>query len=269
MKKDISVVLIVLCAVLGCTFNVREESKSITLQGSTAGLTEVSLGENLCEDNSIDIYGIDTSTFTIDAVVRMLSTGLSDDELDKLRLNMSQDGEISIAYSGDNWQCIEIDDLTMSIDQSVNLAIASVSGAITVSKMEGFLTLTSVSGACNAVTEKGCSIKTTSGDVEVTLGSDSLVDTAAVYIKTVSGAIDIFLPEDTTLLSKTVCAITVKSTSGDVTITVPKAFTANYTYSTTSGDKEVSNLFILSSTSKNVITCTTSSGDFEIRCYDE
>ena len=269
MKKNIGIVLYVLIAALGCTFNVREESKSITLEGSTAGLTKVSLSEAFCDDTEMEIFGIDTKSFALNATARMLLIENSDDDLDKLHLNISQSGEIGLSYTGDNWQCIEVDDLVMSIDKSIDFDLESVAGNITISKMEGFLTLNTVSGNCNVTAKKGCSIKTTSGDVELSLGSDSLLDTAAVYIKTVSGDIDIFLPEDTMLLSKTVCAMTVKSTSGDVTITVPRGFTANLVYTTTSGDKEVSDLFILNSAAKNFIKCTTSSGDLEINCYAE
>jgi DUF4097 and DUF4098 domain-containing protein YvlB len=182
---------------------------------------------------------------------------------------LSQKGEISFSYPGDNWACIEIGTISMDIDKTVDLDFESESGNIKAMDMESFLDLKTVSGNCNIETNEGCKVKTTSGNVNLSVSYDSLIDTTDLYVKTVSGDVDLFLPNDTLAYITTICTITVKTTSGDILIKVPEGFTANLNFSTTSGNKKISSSFTNNSASQNTIKCTTTSGDLKINTYSK
>ncbi len=269
MKCKILLVIIAFSFIIGCTFNIKEQSKEVTVTSSTVGLTEVSFNEELLEDNNINVQGIEGKSIIITTHARMLMLNEGDDDLDDLQLTIDQKGKISYSYEGDNWACITIGKISMDIDKTVDLDFESVSGDIKIMDMESFLTLKTVSGSCNIETNEGCKVKTSSGDVKLSVGYDSLIDTTDLYVKTVSGDVDMFLPNDTLAYTITVCEITLKTTSGDVTITVPEGFTANLNFSTTSCDKKISSSFIDNSGSSNIIKCTTTSGDLKIKTYSK
>ena len=86
-------------------------------------------------------------------------------------------------------------------------------------------------------------------------------------METESGEVEIYLPNDTLAFVNTVCKITIKTESGDVTIKVPQCFTADLYYSTKNGHKDISSSFNDNSTSSNTIKCTTKSGDLTINSY--
>lgn len=269
MKRKILPVIMSLFFVMGCTFNIQEQSKEVTLTASSVGVTKVSIDEELLEDNNISTQGIDAQSIIVATHASMLLLQDSDDDLSNLQLSISQNGEISYSYSGDNWACITIGKISMDIDKTVDLDFESVSGDIKIMDMESFLDLETVSGNCDIETNEGCKVKSTSGDVRLNVSYDSLIDTTDLYVKTVSGNVDMFLPNDTLAYTTTVCEITLKTTSGDVTITVPVDFTANLNFSTTSGDKKISSSFIDDSGSSNTIKCATTSGDLRIKTYSK
>lgn len=269
MKNQMCVSVIIIGLLTGCTFNIKEQSREITLSRSSAGLTEISIEENLIEDNDIDIQGITEKMIIVTVVARMLVLKTSDDDLDNLQLIISSEGTIGFTYPYDDWSRIQIDNMSLYLDKTLDTDLESVSGNITVTDMEGFCRIKTTSGDCRIETNEGCHIRTTSGTIDVTIGYDSLRDTTDAYVKTVSGDVEIFLPADTLAFTQTVCAITVKTTSGNVAISVPRGYTANLDYSTTSGDKTTSPFFNDNSASTNTITCTTSSGDLSIKTYNQ
>lgn len=269
MKSNILTGITALLFIAGCTFNVQEQSKEVTLTHSSAGLTKVSINEDLLEENNISVQGIAGKFVIVTTHASMLMLNDSDDDLDDLQLSISRSGEISYIYSGDNWSCLKIGKIVVDLDKTIDLDLESVSGDIKVMDMESFLDLETVSGNCNIETNEGCKVKTTSGDVKLSVDYDSLVDTTDLYIKTVSGDVDMYLPNDTIAYINTICKIKVKTTSGDVMIKVPAGFTANLSFSTTSGDREISSSFNNSSASSNTIKCTTTSGDLEIKTYSK
>ena len=267
MKRKNFSTIITLFFIVGCTFNVKEESKEITLVASSIGLTKISIEEDLIEDNDVDIQGIAPKNIIFTAQARMLVVKDDDDDLDKLQLTISQNGKIGLSYTGNNWSCIEIDEVSLDIDRSLDVDIKSKSGRIKVEDMESFLKLRTESGDCKIGTDAGCDLKTSSGDIEVTIMYDSLIDTTIWDVETESGEVEIYLPNDTLAFVNTVCKITVETESGDVTLKVPLGFTADLDYSTKSGDKDVTALFNDDPTSSNTIKCTTKSGDLTINSY--
>lgn len=252
MKLHILIGICFIVFIVGCTFNIKEESKEITLTSSSAGLTEISVEKDLLEDNDIDIQGIEEKKVTVTAFVRMLVLEDEDADLDNIQLIINPSGTISYSYSGDNWQGITIEEVSMGVDKTLDLDLESVSGDINVEAMSGSLTL-----------------ETTSGNIEVTMPYDTLLDSSRCYIETVSGDVGIYLHPNILEFVKTVFSISIETTSGDVKITVPIGFTADLDYDTKSGDKDISSSFIDFSGAKNVINCTTTSGDLEIETYSQ
>jgi len=263
----------ILCAITviaffaGCTFNVKEESKEITLTSSSAGLTQISIKENLLEEDDIDIQGIEEKSIIVTAVARMLVLSDNDDDLDNLQLSIGSGGEIGYAYPGDGWSRITIDEMSVSMDKTLNCDLKSVSGDITIADMVGVCKIETISGDCIVETIKGCDIKTTSGDIDVSVGYDSLIDTTDLFIETVSGDVGINLDPYVPAFTNVVYYISVETTSGDVIITVPKGFTADLGYNTNSGNKSISSAFIDYDGAKHSIICSTTSGDLTIHTY--
>lgn len=255
MKLKILSGICVLAFIVGCTLNVEEESKEITLNSSTAGLTKITMGEESLEDNDIEIQGINGKNIVLTVVVKMLVLKDEDLDLENLQLDISQSGEIGYSYSGDNWSNIMINEVSMEVDKTLDLDIKSVSGNIKVKDIMGSLTL-----------------NTTSGDVEVSTVCDSLLDTTKCNVTTKSGDVEInidrdilaFIPKVTDTI---VTDITIETRSGDITITVPDGFTACLNYSTKSGEKDISPAFKDHSDAKNHLTCTTKSGNLTIKAY--
>lgn len=269
MKSTIAAGILFLILFTGCTFNVQEQSKEITLLHSSVGLTKVSIHEELLEENSVSVQGIEGKVIIVSTYASMLTLKDDDDELNGLSLLIDRNGEISYTYPGTNWSCIEIGKISVDLDKTIDLKLKSRSEDIKVMDMKSFLDLETVSGNCNIETSEGCKVETTSGDVKLSVEYDPLVVTTSLYMKTTSGDVDIFLPNDTLAYTTTTGRITVKTTGGDVTITIPEGFTANLNFSTTSGDREVTPSFNNNSASSNSIKCTTTSGDLTIKTYSK
>ncbi len=250
MRKQIVCGVVCMAAILsGCTFNVTEEIKAVTLSASSVGLSEISVKKNLLEDSDIAIVGIDEKVITVTAVASMLVLNDGDDDLDKLQLSISSGGSIGYSYLGNDWSRIKIDNMSLRIDRSLDCDLESISGKIKVKDMISSL-----------------SLETISGDIEVTLDSDTLPDTLNCTVETVSGDVEINVDPDILISAKTVYTISIETTSGDIIITVPELFEADLTWSTKSGDKETSS-FIDNSGAKHTITCKTTSGDLTIEGY--
>ena len=95
MKCKILLVIIAFSFIVGCTFNIKEQSKEVTVTSSTVGLTEVSFDKELLEDNDISVQGIEGKSITITTHARMLMLNDSDDDLDDLQLIINQNGKIT------------------------------------------------------------------------------------------------------------------------------------------------------------------------------
>lgn len=251
----------------GCTFNITEKVKEITLSGSASGLTKISVSENLLEDNEIEIQGIDSQQVIVTAVARMFVLKDNDDVLDDLQLSISSGGEIGFVYPGESWSRIGIEAMSIQMDRTLDCDLKSVSGNIEISDVAGFCKVRTTSGNCEVETVEGCNIKSKSGDITVNSVYDSLQDTTKLYIESVSGDVDIYLPNDTLAFTGTVCLISVKTSSGDICITVPYGFSADLDFSTQSGDKTISVYFNDISASSNTIDCETIGGDLIIKSY--
>ncbi len=251
MKRYLVFFISLILFFAGCTFNIKEQSKEVTLSRSSIGLTKISIGNELLQENDIDIQGTKGKQVVVSAVARMLVLKESDDNLDDLQLNISINGTIGYAWPGDDWSRIRIDEISIRADKTLDCNFETISGDVKIIDMMGAHTL-----------------ETVSGDVELGLGCDSLLDTMDIYITTVSGDVEINLDLYIPAFAKTIYNISIETKSGDVEITVPPNFSANLDYTTKSGDKDISSSFIDLNSAKHIIKCKTTSGDLKIETYN-
>lgn len=122
-----------------------------------------------------------------------------------------------------------------------------------------------VGGDCLIRARKGCSVRTVGDDIGLTVLADTMVDSLVCNLRSVSGDISVDMVRGATTFDSTVCIINITTRRGDVAIRVPPRFTARLEYTSRSGKKKVAKAFSDLQASRNVIRCSTVSGNLTIK----
>jgi DUF4097 and DUF4098 domain-containing protein YvlB len=217
MKKNIPsrvLCLAVLAALAagGCVFNATRITTQRSGQATSDGLNLVSL-------DTRDHSGNITVNGTTDPIVKATVTvseiaiqGSGETAADQLTVSITPAGGVgtvgfSVADKNDAWEVLRLEDVTLVSDQALDVWSKTTSGNINLTGINGFVDLETTSGNVTADVVRGCYIAVTSGNIDVSLKPDS-----------------------------TFASATLKTTSGNIKITVPKGFKANLDLSATSGN---------------------------------
>jgi DUF4097 and DUF4098 domain-containing protein YvlB len=227
----------------GCVFNVDRISQQKSGQATSAGLTQASIDMSGYTGN-ITVSG------TSDSIVKATTTisemaieGESNSAIDELSVSVARRGttaNVTFSYPADNdkWELLRIESMTIACFQDLGVSAKTTSGNINLSGVKGDLTLETTSGNITADVVSGCDISVTSGNIEVTLKPDSSLADA-----------------------------TMKTTSGNIKVFVPKGFAANLELKTTSGNIHTPNddhSRLNGGNAGVVISCTATSGNIRI-----
>jgi DUF4097 and DUF4098 domain-containing protein YvlB len=227
----------------GCVFNVDRISQQKSGQASSEGLSEV----------SIDLSGYSgdiTVSGTSDSIVKATTTvselaieGETGSAIDELSVSVDKNGTTgSIAFSypagSDKWELLRFEGMTVTSFDDLDVSAKTSSGNIDLTGINGAVSLETTSGNVTASVVSGCDINVTSGNIDVTLKPDSRF----------TGA-------------------TLKTTSGNIKVYVPRGFAADLYLKTTSGDIHTpgnDHSRLNGGDSSVVITCTATSGNIRI-----
>jgi DUF4097 and DUF4098 domain-containing protein YvlB len=194
--------------IAGCAFNVREDNQVVSLQTSSEDISSIQFYNDIFATRDIAVQGIQSESLFVSTVVRRMVLD-GQDANDNLSLSMGADGTIRFNYSGEDWEALELDKLSLRLDRSTDLKLSSITGDIEVAGMLGFLTVTNTTGDIALETARGCKVTSTTGDIGVTVVPDGIaLDSVIVTVTT--GDIDISVP--TGLRAR----LDLKTTTGDI-----------------------------------------------------
>jgi hypothetical protein len=152
-------------------------------------------------ESDISIEGIDADSLVFTCVLRRLVTA-GDESIDELELRANRGGDtvsLSLMTDGDDWVVYELDRVEMCVGRRWGLDAGTVGGTLDVRGIEGFVRASVTEGRVDIETAKGCELDVESGDVSVSLQSDS-TDPALdslfedVDIRIERGSVDVRVP---------------------------------------------------------------------------
>jgi len=231
----------------GCVFNVDRISQEKSGQVSSIGLTAASIDLSGYSDN-IAVSGTSDSIVKVTTTVsEMAISGSDESALDQLSIFIAKNGATgTVAYSypagSDKWELIRTEGMTLTCYESLEVSARTTSGNITLTGIKGGLSLKTTSGNVTADVVSECDISVTSGNIEVTVKPDSGFSSA-----------------------------TLKTTSGNIKVHVPKSLMADLALKTTSGKIETpgnDHSLLNGGNAAVVISCTATSGNITIEEYD-
>jgi DUF4097 and DUF4098 domain-containing protein YvlB len=228
----------------GCVFNANRISVQKTGEVPSTGLNGIVAD---LSDYSGNVTVTGTAEKRVKATVAVsdiATTATGESNLDQMTVDVTTHdsvGTVGISFAGtmDQWELIRVEDISVSCDKALDVTAKAVSGNIEASGIEGFMDLETVSGNVNAEAVSNCSLTVTSGNIELTLDPDTAIFTRAVC----------------------------KTTSGNITVTVPDNFRADLDLTVTSGNINTpgSSKTRLNGGNPAVhIICTTTSGNITI-----
>jgi hypothetical protein len=227
----------------GCVFNATRITTPVSGQASSAGLVGVSLDVRNLSGN-VTITGATTPTVQATVNVSEMAITGSTPAADQLSVSITPTSGVgtvgfSLADSSNLWELLRIEDVSLVSNQSLDVWVKTTSGNIAFSGINGFADLEATSGNITADIVGGCYSTVTSGNIDATLKPDSMFASA-----------------------------TLKTTSGNIKVSVPKGFKANLQLSATSGTISApggNKSALNGGDSTAVINCSVTSGNITIQ----
>jgi Putative adhesin len=228
----------------GCVFNATRitTEKSGETSSASVNVASIDLGDRL---GNITVSGTADSLVKATLTVsEMAIQGSGETAADQLTVTVTPlSGVATVGFTLGNdkdlWELLRFEEATLVANRSLDVWAKTSSGNITLSGINGFVDLESTSGNVSADVVHGCYISVTSGNIEATLAPDS-----------------------------TFASATFNTTSGNITITVPKSLSANLDLTTTSGvinTPKGNRTTLNGGDSTAVITCSATSGNITIK----
>ncbi|MBD3241440.1 MAG: hypothetical protein GF331_12700 [Chitinivibrionales bacterium] len=211
--------LIVLVGTGGCTFNVEEETETVTWLRELPGAARVVIDDEAFNESDISVEGADGDSLMLSCMLRRL-VAAGDEGIDNLELRAARDNDtilLSLLTKGDDWILYELDKVEMRLARGLDLDVALVEGALDVSDFDGFVTASVSEGSVDIDTRQGCDVVVEAGDVAVRLVA----------------------AEDDPGLDSMFEKIDIEVSEGDVAIRVPPELRARLTLSATNGSISV------------------------------
>jgi DUF4097 and DUF4098 domain-containing protein YvlB len=189
---------VALIALNCCVFNVERTTQQKSGQATSVGLTTASIDMSGYSGN-ITVSGTSDSIVKATTTVsEMAIEGETGSAIEDLSISVARDGTTgSVAFSypagSDKWELLRVEDMTVASNKDLDVSAKTTSGNITLSGIDGFVTLETTSGNITSDVVAGCDISVTSGNVEVTLRPEASLGNAT--IKTTSGNIKVYVPK--------------------------------------------------------------------------
>ncbi|HMD67825.1 MAG TPA: DUF4097 family beta strand repeat-containing protein [Chitinivibrionales bacterium] len=239
-----SIAALTAATLAGCVFNATRitTEKSGECSSASVNVASIDLGDRL---GNITVSG--TADSLIEAtltVSEMAIQGSGETAADQLTVTVTPaKGVATVGFSltdnKDLWELLRFEEATLVANRSLDVYATTSSGNITLTGINGFVNLESTSGNVSADVVHGCYISVTSGNIDATLAPDSTFSSA-----------------------------TFNTTSGNISISVPRNFSANLALSTKSGvitTPSGNRTTLNGGDSTAVITCSATSGNITIK----
>jgi DUF4097 and DUF4098 domain-containing protein YvlB len=243
MTIDKSIITVLVVGLLaGCTYNVTEVSSERTASISSAGVALVRFGTNHTTDN-ITVNGMTGDSIKAQIMLREMVAGDEQGSLDKVGFtveNNSGTADINLAYDGADWENIQVSDLTLLPDNRVGIDVSCQTGNVTVNQMRGYVTVHCETGNVFVETVRGCTVRDSTGNVEVKISADTAFT-----------------------------GIDLRTSTGNITVRVPTGLNADLDLGTNTGNVTVpdgsSTSRLNAGDSTRVIKCSSSTGNIKIK----
>lgn len=282
LPNSIPVLVGVFCVIAGCTLNVEESARQVSAQIPTNDVSRVKIqtsSDNFL-DPSIIVTGSTDSLIVASTTLYQLNLIDQENDLDKASLMVSVSAgtaQPSISYSGKRWESISLEDMNVTMLNTLPLEVNASNDKVRVTNMQAYVDVEADNGEVTVSTIDSCRISASNGAVTATVTAGPAyidADNGEITLRTAqggrvnadNGSIDITIT-DTTLFT----GIDVHADNGEITIHVPTQLNANLDISCENGDihypSSVTNHSRINQGGTATITIRANNGDITLKLY--